>query len=422
MLLSVRNSTAPRPGRIRDFRHGLLGAKFQQPATPRTDDSSFEVPLSFHGVPESFSPSTEAVKKALSIANREDCSGARVAGVSGSGTDFTVEVDPDGECHIELTINEGREIAGAVMQYTARIWIMGTGGVSIRIGDATANEGDGRLRFTVTLSAPPVETVTVDYATRDLDTAPSTVSMLDTSARAGNDYTATSGTLTFEPPRSNQTNPRVVIEVPVRDDTVVEDRERFAVVLSNPSSGLAISDGNANGTIEDNDQGATFDLPSLREDGSGFNAQLLLRLPVFDIDIDDFRAVVRLSAGRIVNLIKFAGGTNFYLTIDPPDERHIEIWLPSGSVLGGHTIREEARAWLLGPLSFSIDDAEGTEGTDSELRFTVSLSGTAPAPVSVQYATEDGTAKAGSDYTAQSGKLTFRGGRKAEAHLGTDSR
>ena len=26
MLLSVRNSTAPRPGRIRDFRHGLLGS------------------------------------------------------------------------------------------------------------------------------------------------------------------------------------------------------------------------------------------------------------------------------------------------------------------------------------------------------------------------------------------------------------
>ena len=378
-----------------------LGAEFRQPATPRTDDSNFEVPLSFHGVPESFSPTTEAVKKALRIANREDCSGARVAGVSGSsgsGKDFTVEVDPDGECHIELTIDEGTEIAGAVMQYTARIWIRGPGGVSVSITDARATEGDDRIRFTVTLSAPPVETVTVEYATRDLD------------AMAGNDYTAKSGTLTFDPPRVSQGKPRAVIEVPVRDDTVIEDREKFAVVLTNPSSGLAVSDGTANGTIDDNDQGAEFDLTSPRTNGGNFDVRLDFRLPVFDVDIADFKANVHLSAGLIVDINQYTGGQRFILTIDPPDERHIEIVLPRGAVLGGHTIREEARAWLLGPLSFGIGDAEGTEGTDSELRFAVSLSGTAPAPVSVQYETENGTAEAGSDYTAQRGKLTFAAG------------
>ena len=41
------------------------------------------------------------------------------------------------------------------------------------------------------------------------------------------------------------------------------------------------------------------------------------------------------------------------------------------------------------------------------LRFTVSLSGAAAGAVTVAYETEDGTAKAGADYKAASGLLTF---------------
>ena len=190
------------------------------------------------------------------------------------------------------------------MQYTARIWIRGPGGVSVSITDARATEGDDRIRFTVTLSAPPVETVTVEYATRDLD------------AMAGNDYTAKSGTLTFDPPRVSQGKPRAVIEVPVRDDTVIEDREKFAVVLTNPSSGLAVSDGTANGTIDDNDQGAEFDLTSPRTNGGNFDVRLDFRLPVFDVDIADFKANVHLSAGLIVDINQYTGGQRFILTID----------------------------------------------------------------------------------------------------------
>ncbi len=53
--------------------------------------------------------------------------------------------------------------------------------------------------------------------------------------------------------------------------------------------------------------------------------------------------------------------------------------------------------------------AEGNTGSQS-LKFTVNLSAAATSTVSVNYATADGTATAGSDYTASSGTLSFAAG------------
>ena len=61
-----------------------------------------------------------------------------------------------------------------------------------------------------------------------------------------------------------------------------------------------------------------------------------------------------------------------------------------------------------------IDDvtlAEGNTGL-TEARFTVTLSGAAKDPVSVEFATSDITAVAGDDYNAASGTLTFEPGEK----------
>src|SRR4029079_9270307 len=60
---------------------------------------------------------------------------------------------------------------------------------------AGAYEDQGAITFTVRLSAPLNGTVTVDFATPDYPDDPE---MLD-AAFAGQDYVATSGTLTFEP-------------------------------------------------------------------------------------------------------------------------------------------------------------------------------------------------------------------------------
>ena len=57
----------------------------------------------------------------------------------------------------------------------------------------------------------------------------------------------------------------------------------------------------------------------------------------------------------------------------------------------------------------SVADASARE-RDGVLRFTVSLSAAGSGPVIASYATEDGTAKAGSDYQSTSGSLTFPAG------------
>ena len=63
--------------------------------------------------------------------------------------------------------------------------------------------------------------------------------------------------------------------------------------------------------------------------------------------------------------------------------------------------------------AFSVSDASVVEGSGrgtTVLRFVVSLTAAVDGPVSVDYATSDGTAHAGSDYTATSGTLVIPAG------------
>jgi hypothetical protein len=109
---------------------------------------------------------------------------------------------------------------------------------SISIDDFTLVEGnDGTTNgvFTVTLSNPTSQTVTVNYATAD-DTA-----------TAGSDYTATLGTLTFTPGITSQT-----FTIPVLGDAVAEGNESFFVNLSNPTN-ATIADTTGQGAITNDD-------------------------------------------------------------------------------------------------------------------------------------------------------------------------
>ena len=78
----------------------------------------------------------------------------------------------------------------------------------------------------------------------------------------------------------------------------------------------------------------------------------------------------------------------------------------SGSTLGTLSVSFE----VLAPALLSVADARAEEGTDATLDFAVTLDRSSTGTVTVDYATADGTATAGSDYTATSGKLTFAAG------------
>ena len=110
---------------------------------------------------------------------------------------------------------------------------------SISVADARANEGAGaKVAFEVSLSRAftgAEHSVTVDYATAD------------GTAEAGEDYTATSGTLTFAAGETTKT-----VNVPVLDDALDEGEETFVLRLSNAAGGR-IADGEATGTIANDD-------------------------------------------------------------------------------------------------------------------------------------------------------------------------
>ena len=97
------------------------------------------------------------------------------------------------------------------------------------------NQGSSLLTFTVTLDGTLTLPVTVDYATRDY------------SALAGQDYVATSGTLTFDPAQTSKT-----ISVEILGDTTVEPDEEFFVQLSNPNN-AGITTAEALGKIKQDD-------------------------------------------------------------------------------------------------------------------------------------------------------------------------
>ena len=83
--------------------------------------------------------------------------------------------------------------------------------------------------------------VTVDYTT------------VDDSARAGEDYGVTSGTLQFGPGETYK-----VIKIPILNDALKESEEQFRLVLSNPTGGVSLGSSNVVIHIQDNDPGVRF--------------------------------------------------------------------------------------------------------------------------------------------------------------------
>ena len=78
--------------------------------------------------------------------------------------------------------------------------------------------------------------------------------------------------------------------------------------------------------------------------------------------------------------------------------------------LGGAPGQVLSVSFTVKPHELSVADARAEEGTDATVDFQVTLAPSSPAAVTVEYATSDGTATAGADYTAKSGTLTFARG------------
>ena len=148
---------------------------------------------------------------------------------------------PDAAVTLTHTANGGDYVD---VQETVTITIVEKDASVLSVGDAQAAEDGGNVVFTVSISAASGEAVTVDYATSD------------GTATADQDYTSTSGTLTF--PANSVTSQTV--SVPVTDDTEDEaEEETFTLTLRNVKASSLYGGGSTlavTGTITDNDDPA----------------------------------------------------------------------------------------------------------------------------------------------------------------------
>jgi len=200
------------------------------------------------------------------------------------------------------------------------------------------------------------------------------------------------------------------------------------------ASGATLADGQATGTIVNDDQSAPPTLSigdaSTSEGNSGTKG---LSFPVTlsaastsAVTVSFATANGSATAGSDYvaqsGSLTFAAGettktiavvVNGDTTVEPNETFLVSLSGTSGATLAdgqatGTIVNDDQSA-----LSLSINDVTVSEGdTGTTLaRFTVSLSGPSSSPVTVAWATADGTATAGSDYVAGGGTLTFPAGQ-----------
>jgi hypothetical protein len=286
------------------------------------------------------------------------------------------------------------------------------------IDDVQIVEGDSGQKlavFTVKATGDHAG-VSVDYTTQD-----------DTAA-AGQDYTATSGTLTFAAGQDTQT-----MEVPILGDRSAEWWETFNVMLSNPSGAIVV-DGQAIGRIQDNEPTVSINhaygidpLTVVEGDGGTLPAVFTVTLSApYDEEIAvDYYTLTGHTSDIIgvTDTLRFAPGeTSKDITIqvvgdliDEPLEA-FNVYLSSSPkaliVSGaGYCFIEDNDPSP--PPTISIGDAWLAEGNSGAtlMTFTVYLSNTNGQAVWVNYATANGSATtSNSDYLAQSGTIYFAPG------------
>ena len=351
--------------------------------------------------------------------------------VSGKSQRWEITVQPNNNNDMTITLPETTDcsVTGAVCNNEGRMLshsvsaiVQGPEGTTVNpeppvnpeplrlsISNATANEEtDSSISFSVSLDKNATETTTVNWATSN------------GTATAGEDYTNNSGIVTFNSGERTKT-----ISVSVINDSLYEDDETFQVTLSSPSpDNVQLSDATATGTIESGDlppiTASFVGVPSEHDGSSTFTFELRFSENVKGLSYKTLKnnSTFQVTNGSITNARRLVSGKNqrWEITVEPSGNDTVSIRLPSTTNCSasraichqdGRKLSNSNSATVQGPVGISVSDASANENTDSTINFTVSLSRSSTNTITVNYATQNGTATAGQDYTSKSGTLTF---------------
>ena len=335
---------------------------------------------------------------------------------AGDGRVGAVEVVPDSLASNGATIRN-EDGYDAELNHVGVLWYSP---LALRVRDAAAAREGGTLRFTMELARASEAPVTVDYETAD------------GTATAGEDYTAKRGTVTFAPGRTRKT-----VAVPVLRDGEAEDAETVVLRLSNARSEgseapVEVTVAEAQGTIKDvapeapsGGLTARFARAPAAHDGeTAFKVRVAFSAAVA-VGNRAFRDHgVAVSGGRVTKVRKVNGRRDRWeITVKPASLGDVRVTLAGGRACDspeavctpdGRALSNTISTVVRGPVAVSVADARVREAPGATLNFAVTLSRAASGPVTVAYRTADGSARAGSDYTARQGKLRFGPGETAK--------
>ncbi|MBO9851178.1 putative Ig domain-containing protein [Xanthomonas phaseoli] len=288
---------------------------------------------------------------------------------------------------------------------------------TITVSPASVYEdGAPNLVYTVALSQPSPSALSIGFN-------------VGGTATNGTDYATINSPLVIAAGQTSGT-----ITVNPTPDTTVEPDETVVISL-NAGSGYTVGSPNsATGTILNDDlPGLSINDVSVNEGNAGTtNATFTVSLSApagaggvsFDLATADGTATagVDYAASSLTRTIP-AGSSSATFTVlvngdtlaEPDETFFVNVSNVTGATVSdgqglGTIVNDDAQPAL------SIDDVsvnEGNSGTTTAT-FTVSLSAASGQTVTVNYATADGTATAGSDYVARSGTLSFAPGVTAQ--------
>ncbi|WP_323002844.1 retention module-containing protein [Denitromonas sp.] len=336
-------------------------------------------------------------------------------------------------------------VGGAVIgtgSVTTTIVDDGTGGpggdddrpvISI-VGPAEVNEGAGTITYTLNLSNPSTNAVSV------------TVDTADAGATAGSDYSPiASQVVTFAPGATSAT-----VTVNIVNDSVFEGAEAYQVNLSAPTGGASIGTGSVTTTIRDDGTGGppgtdddtpviSITGPAVVNEAAGtvtYTVSLsnpsTSAVTVGYASADGTAIAGAPGAGdydAVSGTLTFAPGVtsqtitltiNNDTTYERAEDYSLSLAGPVGATIGtGNVttvIRDDGTAGDPPTTgndddrpAFSINDVTVNEGAGTAT-FTVTLSNPSALNTTVDFATADGSALSGADYTGTGGTLSFAPG------------
>jgi hypothetical protein len=281
--------------------------------------------------------------------------------------------------------------------------------LSFAVPVVTVVEG-GKATVTVKRSGDPTSAVSVDYTTTD-------------GTAGGSDYATTTGTLSFGVNVTART-----FTVQTTADTIDEADEDVNLTLSSPGGGAQLgTQSTARVLIADNDAGGAIKVGKATYSVSEKAASLKVTVSrtggkasgtTVDYATADGTATAGSDYTATNGTLTFAANQTSQIvtipiqadTLDEPNETFtFTLSNPSPDATLGSpsattaTISDDDTAGTvkLSAAYYSIGESAGG------VTITVTRSGGASGDVTVDYATSNGTAQAGSDYQAASGTLIF---------------